>query len=333
MELLSEAKDISDIGYGFMASKVLFSAVDLEIFSHLADEPLVADDIQQRTKAAPNVLRTLLRACTSLGLLGLDGDRYFNSPAAAAYLVAKSPLYFGDYFRYQIDRQIYPMFLELGDALTGKPTTPMYARMSSPDEAELFSQAQHVGSLGPAHLLARRVDGSHWTSLLDVAGGSGAFSIALCKRNPQLLATIIDFPNVVLIAQRYASQSGLAERISTVAGEALATSWPGGQDAVLMSYLLSAMPADTFRPLFEKAWRALKTGGTILVHDFMLDDQRHGPSNAALWFVANSISGPDLVSFSASDLTTILLDSGFTAPESTDLLPGLTGLVSARKTP
>ena len=333
VRLLSEAKDISDVGYGFMASKVLFAALDLEIFSHLADGPLAVDEIQKRTKAAPNGLRTLLRACTSLGFLGLDGDRYFNSPAAAAYLVMKSPLYFGDYFRYQIDRQIYPSFEELGDALNGKPTTPMYARMSSPAEAELFSRSQHVGSLGPAHLLARRVDGSRWTSLLDVAGGSGAFSIAMCERNPQLRATIIDFPNVVQIAQRYASQSGLAERISTVAGEALATSWPGGQDAVLMSYLLSAMPADTFRPLFEKAWRALKTGGTILVHDFMLDDQRHGPSNAALWFVANSISGPDLVSFSASDLTTILLDSGFTAPESTDLLPGLTGLVSARKTP
>ena len=115
-------------------------------------------------------------------MLGLDGDRYFNSPAAAAYLVMKSPLYFGDYFRYQIDRQIYPSFEELGDALNGKPTTPMYARMSSPAEAELFSRSQHVGSLGPAHLLARRVDGSHWTSRLDVAGGSGALMRAYRSR-------------------------------------------------------------------------------------------------------------------------------------------------------
>ncbi len=331
MELLSEAKDLSDIGYGFMASKVLFAALDLEIFTHLADTPLSADDLGRRTKAAPNGLRTLLRACTSLGLLGLDGGRYFNSPAAANYLAMKAPMYFGDYFRYQIDRQIYPSLEALGDALNGKPTTPMYARMSSPDEAGLFSRAQHVGSMGPAHVLAHRVDASRWTSLLDVAGGSGAFSIALCKRNPQLHATIIDFPNVVQIAQRYVSESGLSERILTVPGEALATQWPGGQDAVLMSYLFSAMPAATFRPLVDKAWQALKPGGTLLIHDFMLDDQRHGPTNAALWFVANITSGPDLVSFSAADLTTILLDSGFTAPQSGDLLSGLTGLVSALK--
>lgn len=331
MELLSEVKELSHIGYGFMASKALFAALDLEIFTHLAGGPLASDDIEKRTKAAPNGLRTLLRACTSLGLLGLDGGRYFNSPAAANYLSMSSPLYFGDYFRYQIDRQIYPSLGELGNALNGKPTTPMYARMSSPAEAELFSRAQHLGSMGPAHVLARRVDASRWTSLLDVAGGSGAFSIALCRRNPQLHATIIDFPNVAQIAQRYVSESGLSERIATVPGDALAIQWPGGQDAALMSYLISAMPAATFRTLVDKAWQALKPGGTILIHDFMLDDQRHGPTNAALWFVANIISGPDLVSFSASDLTTILLDRGFTDPQSGDLLSGLTGLVSARK--
>lgn len=331
MELLADVKDISRIGYGFMASKTLFAALDLEIFSHLADGALTADELQRRSAAAPNALRTLLRACTSLGLLGLDGGRYFNAPAASAYLAKASPRYFGDYFRYQLDRQIYPSLEEVGDALNGKPTTPMYARMASPDEAELFSNAQHVGSLGPAHLLAQRVDGSGWARLLDVAGGSGAFSIALCRRYPGLQATVLDFPAVVPIARRYAADAGLADRIATIAGEALATPWPDDQDAVLMSYLLSAMPADSFRPLFDKARRALKPGGVLLVHDFMLDDARHGPTNAALWFVANVVSGPGLVSFSAGDLGTLLLDSGFAALESTDLLEGLTGLLSARK--
>ena len=246
MELLTQVKDLSRIGYGFMASKALFSALDLEIFSHLAGGPLSADEIQQRTQAAPNGLHTLLRVCTSLGLIGLEGGRYFNSPVAAAYLDVAAPLAFGDYFRYQIDRQIYPSLQELGDALHGRPTTPMYARMASPTEAELFSESQHVGSLGPAHLLASRVDASGWLRLLDVAGGSGAFSIALCKRNPRLHSTLIDFPNVVPIARRYALANGLEQRISTLAGDALATSWPEGQDAVLMSYLLSAMPADRF---------------------------------------------------------------------------------------
>ena len=331
MELLTQVKDLSRIGYGFIASKALFCALYLEIFSHLADGPLTAADIQHRTQAAPNGLNTLLRACTSLGLIGLQGGRYVNSPAAAAYLDVKAPLYFGDYFRFQIDRQIYPSLQDLGDALKGKPTTPMYALMASPEEAELFSKSQHVGSLGPAQLLARNVDASSWTRLLDVAGGSGAFSIALCKRNPRLHSTVIDFPTVVPIARRYALANGLENRISTLAGDALATLWPEDEDAVLMSYLLSAMPAEAFAPLLRKAFRSLKPGGSILIHDFMLDETQHEPTNAALWFLSNVVSGQGLVSFSTSDVAALLEEGGFEAVKSADLLPGMTCMVSARK--
>lgn len=98
-----------------------------------------------------------------------------------------------------------------------------------------------------------------------------------------------------------------------------------------MSYLLSAMPADSFGPLLGKAFRSLCPGGTILIHDFMLDDTRHGPANAALWFLANVVSGPGLVSFSSNDVATLLGDSRFEAVQCADLLPGMTGLVSARK--
>lgn len=331
MQLISEVKELSGIGYGFMASKTLFAALDLELFTHLAQGSRSAHELQRCTGAAPNALHTLLRACASLGLVGREGERYYNSPAAAQYLAKGSPRYFGDYFRYQIDRQIYPSLQELGDALKGLPTTPMYARMASPAEAELFSNAQHVGSLGPAHLLAQRVDCSGWGQLLDVAGGSGAFSIALCRRNPRLHATIIDFESVVPIARRFVEQAGLSGRISATAGEALATPWPQGQDAVLMSYLLSAMPAPSFAPVLRKAFQALRPGGVLLVHDFMLDEGRHGPRHAALWFVANLIGGPQQISFSAGDLATLLLDSGFAEPQSTDLLEGLTGLLSARR--
>lgn len=333
MELLTQVTDLSRIGYGFMASKALFGALDLDLFSHLAGGPLSAQDIQQRTQASPNALHTLLRACTSLGLICLEGGRYVNSPAAAAYLDGAAPLAFGDYFRYQIDRRIFPSLLELGDALHGKPTTPVAARMTPPDQAELFSRSQHAGALGPAHLLAGRVDASGWTRLLDVAGGSGAFSIALCQRNPRLHATLIDLPNVVPIARRYVQASGLEQRISTLAGDVLATSWPDGQDTVLMSCLLSTMPADSFGPLLGKAFGSLRPGGTILIHDFMLDDTRHAPTHAALWFLANAVGGPGLVSFSSSDVATLLGDSRFEVVQSADLLPGMTGLVRARKPP
>lgn len=331
MQLLSDIRQLSNIGYGFAAAKALCAALELEVFTHLAGRSRSADELQHLTGATPNGLRTLLRACASLGLLGRDGERYLNSPAAMQYLDKRSGRYVGDYFRYQIDRQIYPWLEQLNDALRGRPTTPLYERMASPEEAELFSNAQHVGSLGPAHLLAQRVDAGQWNQLLDVAGGTGAFSIALCQRAPALRATILDFPAVTAIAQRYVRQAGMQERIATLSGEALATEWPGGMDAVLMSYLLSAMPVERFGLLFDKAHRCLNPGGRLVVHDFMLDESRHAPTNAALWFLVNATGGPGHASFSPGDLATLLGDSGFVVQSSEELLPGMTGLLVATR--
>ena len=113
--------------------------------------------------------------------------------------------------------------------------------MSDPAEAEAFSRAQHAGSLGPALVLDKKIDLSGRRSLLDVAGGSGAFSIALGRRYPELHATILDFPNVVEVANRFIAEAGLEDRIATVGGDAIQSEWPPAQDVILMSYLLSAV--------------------------------------------------------------------------------------------
>lgn len=332
MELLDDVRQVSAIGYGFMASKTLFAALDLALFTHLGRGELTADELQRRTGAPANSLATLLRACASLGLVGVDGDHYRNSPAAAQYLDRGSARYFGDYFLYQIDRQLYPCLQDLRDAVRGRATRPLYERMvADAAEAELFSNAQHVGSLGAAHLLAQRVDASGWSRLLDVAGGSGAFSITLCRRHPALRATILDFDTVVPVARRYIGAAGLGDRIDTLAGNALEAAWPQDVDAVLMSYLLSALPAHAYPALLARAHAALRPGGTLLVHDFMLDETRHGPRHAALWFVANLVSGPGQVSFSAGDLATLLRDARFAPGEGAPLLPGITSLLVATR--
>src|SRR5213078_99986 len=90
--------------------------------------------------------------------------------------------------------------------------------MADAREAERFSRAQHAGSLGPASLLARRVDLSGAGHLLDVAGGSGAFTITLCARFPDLHATILDFPNVATVARRYVAEAGIGDRVEFLPG-------------------------------------------------------------------------------------------------------------------
>src|SRR5215213_830407 len=119
-EPISDVRDISKLAYGFMASKALFVALELDVFGHLATAPKTLAELASETGITISRLHTLLTACVSIGLLFKTGDRYANAPASQQYLVRTAPRYFGDYYRFQIDRQIYPLFTRLSEALHGK---------------------------------------------------------------------------------------------------------------------------------------------------------------------------------------------------------------------
>jgi 2-hydroxy-4-(methylsulfanyl)butanoate S-methyltransferase len=331
-EPLDNVRDISRIAYGFMASKVLFAALDLDLFGRLATAPKSGDELAADTGLLRSRLEILLTACVSLGLLVKHADAYANAPASQAYLVRGAPSYFGDYYRFQIDRQVYPAFARLPDALRGE-RADFYRLMDDPEEALSFSRGQHAGSLGPAVVLARTVDLKGARRLLDVGGGSGAFSITLCRRFPELTATILDFPSVQSAAEAFVHEAGLRDRVTFTPGDALVTEWPAGQNVVLLSYLLSAVSARGVDQLLARAFAALISGGRIVLHDFMVDDEGRGPATAALWLVNALMIDPDVLRLSPGLLAQRLLAQGFERPEHAEVIPGITRAITAVKRP
>ncbi|MEO6362560.1 MAG: methyltransferase [Caldimonas sp.] len=332
MELLKHVGDISKIGYGFIASKALFTALDLDLFTRLARARASVEGLAAEAEVAPDRLQLLLTLLRALGLIGVDVEgKHYNSPAASSYLASASPMYFGDYFRFQIDRQFYPILTKLAPAIRGAESTHFYSEYANPEEAQNFSKAQHVGSLGAAHLLARRLGTVPWRSLLDVAGGTGAFSIMLCKRNPLLSATILDFPNVCEISLEYLQAAGVADRVSLLSGDARLTDWPQQQDAVLVSYLLSAISELEVQPLIDRAFAALIPGGALMIHDFMVHDDRSGPLSASLWILTNAIMDPRNPQLTPSSMRGVMERSGFADVQHFELLPGITQVVMGHK--
>ncbi len=330
---VEDVREISRLAYGFMGSKVLFTALQVDLFTQLADGPLTISELSGATGVAEHRLSTLLSALASLGLVISAEGRWANASAAQRYLVDGAPEGFGDYYRLQIDGLIYPMLQHLTAGMMGntEDLAPGLAadQMADPDRARRFSRAQHAGSLGPATVLARRVDLHDRRHLLDVAGGTGAFTIALCQRHPGLTATILDFPNVVALGREYVRDAGLDDRVRFVEGNALDVEWPQA-DVVLMSYLLSAVGGDDIPVLLARAASALSAGGLVLLHDFMLDDDRMGPELAALWFVQYLAERVDSISFTAADLRHRLDVLGFGAVRDEVLIPQITKLVSAQ---
>jgi 2-hydroxy-4-(methylsulfanyl)butanoate S-methyltransferase len=179
--------------------------------------------------------------------------------------------------------------------------------------------------------MARRVDLAGATRFLDVGGGSGAYTLAFLKQNPKLRATILDFPETIQTAQHYASEAGLSDRVAHVQGNAITTPWPGEQDVVLMSYVWSAVGGNDIPTLARRAFTALRPGGLVLVHDFMVDDRHEGPGFAAWYLLAAMLDNPQAECLTPGFVETALRDAGFAIERTETMLDEITQLTRARR--
>lgn len=335
MPLLTRAEEVSDVAFGFMGSKALFAALHHGLFTALSGGAMDAATVGEATGLHEERARTLLTALAGLGLVSVEDGLYANAPAAEKFLVKGAKYDFGDYLRLQVDRQMYGLLDQIEDALAERlpeEATASYAQwFEDPAEAELYSRSQHAGSLGPALGLSKMVDLSAARSFLDVGGGTGAWAITLCAANPALKATVVDFPNVARLGREYVAAAGLAERIAYVEGNALETDWPGGQDAILMSYLFSGVPGETHGDLIARAMARLNPGGVLMIHDFVVNADRTGPRLAALWQLQHTAFTPEARSLDDEWLGATLKDAGFETVEVRPMIPEMTMLATGRK--
>jgi hypothetical protein len=331
-----DVRDISAITYGFMASKALFAALDFDLFTQIEGGTNSAAALASATGISENRLVTLLAALKSVGLIAERDGRLVNAPATSKFLVAGAPGDFRDYVRLVNGAFGYESFRHLSGALRGERVFPdkgFYEGLiySTGIGGEQFSSAQHSGSLGPARLMAKRVDLGGRTQLLDAGGGSGAYTLAFCTANPQLKSTILDFPQTVETARTYARQSGLADRVAHLGGNAITTDWPKGHDVVLMSYVWSAVGADDIAILARRAFDALPPSGLVLVHDFMVDRVREQPAFAAWYLLGSALDNPNAVCLTPDYVEGTLKSAGFEVEGTEIMLAGITMLTKALK--
>lgn len=337
MKPLEDVRQISALTYGFIASKALFAAVDLDLFTKIAKGTTTISALADATGIATNRLRTLLTTLKTTGLITEAEGKFANAPATATYLVAGAAGDFRDYIRVVNGGFLYEGLRHLEKSMRGERIFPgkgfyegiVYSEGGVGGPA--FSSAQHAGSLGPARLMARRVDLAGATRFLDVGGGSGAYTLAFLKQNPKLQATILDFPETTETARRYAAEAGMSDRVAHVQGNALTTEWPGKQDVVLMSYVWSAVGGNDIKTLARRAFEALKPGGLVLVHDFMVNNQHEGPRFAAWYLLAALPDNPDAECLTPGFVEAALRDAGFVIEGTETMLDEITQLTRAKR--
>jgi hypothetical protein len=249
-------------------------------------------------------LEKLLIACAAMELVARVEGGWRLTERGAATMLPEAPLYQGnaiahsaDVWGFWNDLEQRVRDVEGGSSFSAEGPGRKHAQRD-------FILAMHnMAMAGRAAELAEKVDLTGRRALVDVGGGPGTYTIALCQRNPGLRGTILDLPETVAIAREVIARFGMEERIDAVEGNWDESEFGEQVDAVLMSNILHG-PHSNAEMKLEKARRALVDGGMLVVQDFLLNTDKTGPLNAALF---NIMVG----AYSADELAAVVRDAGF----------------------
>lgn len=277
---------------GFMNSQILFAAEEIGVFKAVADGGGTLDDIMRETDLPRESARRLVTALCALDLLEKQGDgRILNTPEAADKLVPGRPGYIGGMFRHLSD-DLYPLWTHLKEALYDQRA--QWHRLTdgdAPRNEEIYDDPEALGdfhegmfaiSYDPAREFGPRLRELETAEhVVDVGGSSGAFLIALAEAFPHLRGIVFDLPPLQPIAESFFARYGMEDRLSFEAGDFWNDPLPQGADVYSLGFVLHDWDEDEGSILLQKIADAIRPGGTLVVGEYLLNEDRTGPLHVA----------------------------------------------------
>lgn len=317
---------ILQIGSGFWPSKVLLSAVELELFTQLGSEAFTGEEIGDRLGLHPRGVWDFLDGLVALGLLDREGDgrdaHYRNTQDTAVFLDKNSPQYIGGILE-MFNSRLFRYWADLTDALkTGEPQNevkhtgkPMFDELyADPARLEQFMGAMTGISLGNFHALADKFDFAGHKTLCDVGGATGQLCLIVAARHPHLRCTSFDLPVVEPIAKRTIAAAGLADRVATASGDFFAGALPSA-DVITMGMILHDWSLERKMQLITSAYDALPEGGAFVVIENFIDDARRQNVFGLMMSLNMLIEFGDAFDFTGADFTGWCMQVGFSKVE------------------
>jgi predicted O-methyltransferase YrrM len=316
---------------GWQPARVLMAANHLDFFTAIGDDALSAEEVAARCYTHPRSTRMLLNACVAIDVLEKEGDLYRNSPEALEFLVRGKPTYQGDGIAHQED--LWHPWGMLHEAV--RNNRPTLRRPGGERGAEVhrnFILAMHNRAMTSAQALAETLDLTGRRQLFDAGGGPGTYSIFLVKHYPGLKAIVFDLPPTIPIAREIIDQFGVADRITTRAGDYFEDDFGQGNDVVLLSAIFHSMSPEHSKGLLAKAYDSLVSGGLVVVHEALISDDGTSPMRAVLFSLNMLVNTDGGQSYSAAEIISLMQEVGFVEPRVVHLPPyvGTSLVISAK---
>ncbi|MCC6857620.1 MAG: methyltransferase domain-containing protein [Bryobacterales bacterium] len=308
----------------FQESRAILTAIELNLFSAIGGGA-AAREAAARLRTDPRATEMLLNALVAIGLLEKRGEVFRNTGLAARWLDDASPESARLGFMHTVN--LWERWSTL-TACVRAGTAVTYEDMKDrgPEWTEPFIAAMHRNAFERAPEVVRAVGSEGVRRMLDVGGGSGAYSIAFAQASPDLQAEVFDLPAVTAIAARHIREAGLEGRVSIRAGDLRTDDFGSGYDLVWVSAICHMLSPEENRSLLARCFRALAAGGRVAIADFILEPDKTAPKFAAL-FSLNMLVGTQAgASYSVDEYTAWLSEAGFERIEHRRL-PGPAGLM------
>jgi ubiquinone/menaquinone biosynthesis C-methylase UbiE len=325
---------LMQFGFAYAPPLIIAAAVSNKVFDSLDSGSKTVDQISKETGASMRGLRMLVNALVGLKLLKKDRhQKYSLTPESAAFLVSNKPGTLAGFFRLNVT-QLVSKWLQLGDVVrTGRPAQ---AVNQEGEGTEFFSGlVENIipMSYATAQTLAdhlKLAKAKNEVRVLDLAAGSGIWGIALAQTSPRVRVTAVDWAGMIPTTKRITQKFGVGARFKFIEGDLLEADFGKGYNVATLGHILHSEGEERSRHLLKKTFCALKSGGTIAIAEWLVNDERTQPLPPLMFAVQMLVNTEKGDTFSFNEIKRWLEEAGFKKVRKLDA-PGPSPLVLATK--
>jgi len=305
------AESILDMSRGFMPCRLLLTGAELDIFTMVGSTPLTAEEATEKLNGSLRGMTILLDALAALGFLIKKDGRYETEPSIAPLLSSRGSESVLPMIRHAA--HIWRSWSRLteiarNEYVQDKEEEPKMDR----GDMEAFIGAMHVIAARSAPEVVAALNPGEARSLIDVGGGSGTYTLAFLKACPEMKASLFDRPPVIEMARKRVKEAEMMDRVTLIPGDYRKDDLPTGHDLGFVSAVIHQNSHEENLDLYKKIFRALDSGGRIVIRDHVMAPDRTRPVGGALFAVNMLVNTPGGRTWTYEEIEQGLADAGFT---------------------
>ena len=319
---------IREFASSFQKSRILLSGFELDIFTNVDEHGTTSNQIANRLHLDEHACERLMNALVSLTFLRKQNNLFFNTPESFTFMSKKSADYLGGLMH---SNHLWNTWSNLTQVVkTGNSAYPSQINVRGEDWLFPFINAMHDRAKKQAPQQLANIGLSGIKSVLDIGGGSGAYSMEFVTKKPEIEATVFDLPNVVPITKKFLDKEGFSDKIKTHSGNYTTDDLPGGFDLVFLSAIIHSNSLEINQDLIKKCFNALNKKGKIVIQDWIMNNERTQPVSGAI-FAINMLVGTEAGDcFTEEEVTGMLVAAGFSNISRIEFETGLSQMIAQK---